>query len=102
MEDRWLTPMPYRGSPLLVPPFEDSLKLWNELQIRVVTESFSEADEVLSAFRQIYSNGDVKFATCSIAPHELFDWHASRNRFYEMGFFRGFWQCPAMQQVQIN
>lgn len=82
-----------------IPEFADRQEMWAKLKVERVSGESSSLQEYANAIRAVYVNGAVRCAIFRVAPHNVFDWYASRNQFHEMGFFSDFWKLAAVKSI---
>jgi hypothetical protein len=70
------------------PSLKQIARLWDSVDITVLSETFPAVEEYLAELRRINTNGGAFIARFHINGNEDFDWFATRNRWDEMDFFR--------------
>jgi hypothetical protein len=81
-------------------------QMWNDLEISHEPFEHPAVDDVLRYLRQSHTNGGALFSQFRISDHPTFHWFASRNRLWEMDFFRRFLSSTAvvssLPELQID
>src|SRR5262245_57299884 len=85
-----------------VPTLEDNRLMWETVDFPPCSEAYPRVAEFVSALGKIYVNGRVLHRAFQFPNHSVFDFHATRNRYYEIGFFERFWLNRSVQAAILH